>query len=317
MNSPDSLANIYGETKYTEILIASDEYQYVHNGQIIPAPEDAHAHLAALLTSISAQVKPHENEAHVECEGRNYRASRLPHRGDNNCWILRLLPPSIPEPHQLGFNEQLTEWIINQPHGMVLFSGPAAAGKTTSCSAFLAERLKKSRGLAVTVEDPPELDLTGSHGEGRCVQLDAGQLGGWDQACQRVLRYGALSSFMLGEIRTPESAMAALNSSLNGSLAMATIHSPGIAETVNRFLLVLRREMDEENARVNLADMLRGVIFQRLVQGADGNLRLNYQAVIAAGEDEDALKSAIRTKGPQGPARIKEIADRQSKSGAV
>lgn len=296
---------------YTEILLTHDEYSYIYNGQIIPAPENAIQHLVNLTAQLSAKVPPTENEACIECDDKSYRASRLPHRGDNDCWILRLLPTTIPTPQDLGFNAELSNWLSSQPHGLVLFSGPSAAGKTTSCSAFMAERLRLHKGFAVTVEDPPELQLDGSHGEGRCVQLDAERLGGWDAACARVLRYGALSSLMLGEIRTPETASAALSSSLNGTLVCATIHSPGISETISRFLLLACRIMDEEIARTLLSDVVRAIIFQRLVPGPNNTQRMRYDSVIASDEDGPALANAIRTKGVAGGSLMREISARQ------
>ncbi len=298
-------------TQYTEILIADNEYSYIHQGQIVDAPVNALPHLVNLFNKLTSSVSPDENEARIECDDKCYRASRLPHRGSSDCWILRLLPATIPSPERLGFSVELSRWVNTQPHGLVLFSGPSAAGKTTSCSAFLAARLRRHNGFAVTVEDPPELSLNGSHGEGRCVQLDAGRLGGWDAACARVLRYGALSSLMLGEIRTPETASAALSSSLNGTLVYATIHSPGISETISRFLLFACRTMDEEIARALLADVVRAVIFQRLVPGPDNSQRMRYDSVIATDEDGPALANAIRTKGASGRSLMREISTRQ------
>lgn len=111
---------------------------------------------------------------------------------------------------------------LRMPKGVILFTGPAGSGKTTTIYAALRYILASSGGTlnAVTVEDPVETLLPG------VVQTEVRPAAGLTFArCLRSLMRQDPEVVVVGEIRDQETADIAVEAGLTGHLVMSTIHS--------------------------------------------------------------------------------------------
>jgi general secretion pathway protein E len=185
------------------------------------------------------------------------RVSTLP-TGHGERAVLRLLDKegNRLDLAQLGMaNTLLTQFdhVINQPHGIVLVTGPTGSGKTTTLYAALA-RLNASTTNILTVEDPIEYDLIGVGQTQVNAKIDMS----FAKALRAILRQDP-DVIMIGEIRDLETAQIAVQASLTGHLVLATLHTNDSVAAVTRLL-------DMGIEPFLLSSSLLGVVAQRLVR---------------------------------------------------
>ena len=146
--------------------------------------------------------------------------------------------------------------LIDQPHGIILVTGPTGSGKTTTLYAALS-RLDATTRNMMTVEDPIEYDLDGV-GQ---TQVNAKIGMSFARALRAILRQDP-DVIMIGEIRDLETAEIAVQASLTGHLVLATLHTNSAAGAVTRLV-------DMGIEPYLLASTLSGVLAQRLVRKFD------------------------------------------------
>ena len=174
--------------------------------------------------------------------------------------------------------------VLNDPHGVLLVTGPTGSGKTTTLYAALAALNTPERKI-LTVEDPVEYRLPG------VSQTQVNPAIGLDFAA-------ALRSFlrqdpdvmMVGEIRDLETAQVAVQAALTGHLVLSTLHTNSAASAVTRLL-----DMGVEPFLIT--STLNGVLAQRLVRRLCPHCAEPYAAPPALRE---ALHIASQDEG-EGP----------------
>jgi general secretion pathway protein E len=185
------------------------------------------------------------------------RVSTLP-TGHGERAVLRLLDKEAGRLNleHLGMDAQMLpqfDGLINQPHGIVLVTGPTGSGKTTTLYAALS-RLNASTTNILTVEDPIEYDLIGVGQTQVNARIDMS----FAKALRAILRQDP-DVIMIGEIRDLETAQIAVQASLTGHLVLATLHTNDSAAAVTRLL-------DMGIEPFLLSSSLLGVLAQRLVR---------------------------------------------------
>ena len=143
--------------------------------------------------------------------------------------------------------------LIQQPHGIVLVTGPTGSGKTTTLYASLG-RIDTGTTNVLTVEDPVEYELPGI-GQ---TQVNAKIELTFAKALRAILRQDP-DVIMVGEIRDHETAQIAIQASLTGHLVLATVHTNDAPSSVTRLI-----DMGVEPFL--LSSSLLGVLAQRLVR---------------------------------------------------
>lgn len=165
------------------------------------------------------------------------RASTFPTvRGEKV--VLRLFDPQTRDVRiaQLGYPDAIRSELESQllrPAGVILLTGPAGSGKTTTIYAALAHILDASGGARniVTVEDPVERVLRG------VTQTQVHPPTGLTFArCLRSLMRQDPEVILVGEIRDRETAEIAIEAGLTGHLVISTIHSGTTAGVFTRLL---------------------------------------------------------------------------------
>ncbi|MBX3655592.1 MAG: Flp pilus assembly complex ATPase component TadA [Ramlibacter sp.] len=192
--------------------------------------------------------------------------------------------------------------LINQPHGIILVTGPTGSGKTTTLYAAL-QRLDATQSNIMTVEDPIEYEL---HGIGQ-TQVHAKIDLTFAKALRAILRQDP-DVIMIGEIRDYETAQIAIQASLTGHLVLATLHTNDAASAVTRLT-----DMGVEPFL--LSSSLLGVLAQRLVRklcthcqgaGCDACGQTGYQGRTGVFElllTNEAIRAQIHSQASEADIR--------------
>ncbi len=185
------------------------------------------------------------------------RVSTLP-TGHGERVVLRLLDKEAGrlDLARLGMSPQaLAQFrhLVEQPHGIILVTGPTGSGKTTTLYAALSE-VDTAVLNVMTVEDPIEYYLEGIGQTQVNARIDMT----FAKALRAILRQDP-DVVMIGEIRDLETAQIAIQSSLTGHLVLATLHTNDAASSVTRLI-----DMGIEPFLA--ASSLLGVVAQRLVR---------------------------------------------------
>ena len=158
--------------------------------------------------------------------------------------------------------------------GMLIVTGPAGSGKTTTVYALLRHIADTSPGLSiVTLEDPVERDLPG------ITQVEVTPFGErtYERALRSLLRQDP-QVLMLGEIRDPATASLAVQAALSGHRLICTLHAATPGGAVARLL-----EMGVEPYQITSS--LAGVLAQRLLRRLCSNAgKGTYRGRVPAAE---------------------------------
>jgi twitching motility protein PilT len=184
--------------------------------------------------------------------------------------VLRLIPDAIPDIESLNL-PPIVEEFAAATQGLILVTGPAGHGKSTTQAAMIHLINKGRRAHIITVEDPVEFvhPNLNSVVEQREVGLDTKS---FSEALKHVLRE-APDVILVGEMRDPESIACALTAAETGHLVIATLHTNDCVQAVDRIVDVFPSSQQGQ-IRTQLSMALVGVISQRLVPRTDGRGRI-------------------------------------------
>jgi twitching motility protein PilT len=227
------------------------------------------------------------------CEGIKYRGTVFQSLQET-VFVLRRFPEMVPGLESLNLPAQMVSRLVAPSlSGLLVISGEYANGKTTTASAILKSRLVTLGGVAMTIENPPEMPLEGRHGEGVCFQTWA-EKGEFATSCRMATRCNP-SMLFIGEIRDSETAMEAMRTALNGRLVICTTHADGVKTTLERLYALGTSISNSEDVANNLSSGLLGVIHQKLIRHGDVR-RLMVESLWVPGSDQASIRSMIKSR---------------------
>jgi len=202
------------------------------------------------------------------------------------------------------------ELFLRQTAGLLLLTGPAGSGKTTTIYACLRHLAERGGRHIITVEDPAEQIISG------VMQTEVNEARGLDfaKAARHLLRQDP-QVLVIGEIRDEETANIAVRAALTGHLVISTLHA-GSCKGVFERLLVLCPDHSAVAASVEL------VLNQRLVRrlchecsgsGCSNCLRNGYRGRLPLIESlrvNDALRRRVSARDLDGFAAQPSLSDR-------
>lgn len=165
------------------------------------------------------------------------------------------------------------------PRGMLLVTGSAGSGKSTTLAAMIEHINANGSGHILTIEDPIEF----LHRDKRCLinQREVGiDTESFAEALRSALRQDP-DVILVGEMRDFDTVSTAILAAETGHLVMSTLHTIDAAETVNRIISIFP-PYQQKQIRLQLASVLRGIISMRLVPQADGKGRMPAVEVMVA-----------------------------------
>ena len=265
---------------------------------VAAAPEDGEEvrHLREACRSYRQQ-HPDREDFPLRNGDVSYRASVL-RSVHETVFVLRRLSERITPIAELGIPPVFVDMMMKpRLSGLFVISGTFGQGKTTTASSLVVSRIARFGGVAITVEEPPEMPMEGRHGEGVCYQHWV-ERGGFAHACRQVARW-APSIIFLGEIRDAETALEALRASINGKLVVCTTHADNCAMAIERiFALASAEGASAEDVLSMIATGLTAVVNQKLDPAGAAGLRrqLTLDPLFVTADDALGARNIIRAR---------------------
>jgi twitching motility protein PilT len=198
-------------------------------------------------------------------DGVRYRVNLFQQRGSVGM-VLRLIPPEVPPFERLNLPQAVLD-LANNSRGVVLVTGATGSGKSTTLAAMIDYVNTQQAFHIVTIEDPIEYTFR----DKRSV-LNQREIGFDTMSFGRALRAALRQDpdvILVGEMRDFETCEIAMTAAETGHLVLSTLHTVDATETINRIVSMFPTHQQQQ-ARLTIASVLRGVISQRLLPRADG-----------------------------------------------
>ena len=180
--------------------------------------------------------------------------------------VIRVIRFGLPDPAKLGIPESVLSLSENKK-GLVLITGSAGTGKSTTLACMI-DRINRSRDChIITMEDP--IEYIHRHEKAIVTQREISiDTPGYLESLRSALRESP-DVILLGEMRDYDTISAALTAAETGVLLLSTLHTSSAANTINRILDVFPANQQKQ-VKIQLAQILKGVVCQQLVPSTDG-----------------------------------------------
>ncbi len=196
---------------------------------------------------------------------------------DSLAAAFRLLPLEIPTFEMLLMPE-IVHSLIERRQGLILVTGPTGSGKSTTQAAMIDYLNKTHPYHIITFEDP--IEYIHKH---KMAIVDQRQVGEDTTTFAEGLR-GVFREdpdvVLIGEMRDLETISSALTIAETGHLVLATLHTNDAPSAINRIVDSFTGPQQQQ-ARVQLASSLAGVIYQQLIPALGGGRVAGYEVLVA------------------------------------
>lgn len=242
--------------------------------------------------NIAERRLPQDGRIMLRVQGKelDLRVSTVP-TAHGESVVMRLLDREtvVFDFHRLGFTAEFLpafRKVLEQPHGILLVTGPTGSGKTTTLYTALSQ-LNTADVKIITVEDPVEYQIEGIN------QIQAKPQIGLDfaNALRSIVRQDP-DIIMIGEMRDLETARIAIQSALTGHLVLSTLHTNNAAGGITRLL-----DMGVEDYL--LTSTINGILAQRLVRRLEPTHAERYPA-----SPEEIERFDLRRLQPEGTIHL-------------
>ncbi len=196
---------------------------------------------------------------------------------------------AIKPPHLSELNAPpVVAQLCRKTSGLVLITGPAGQGKTTTMAAMVNQINQERHCRIITIEDP--IEYLHQNVNSVVIQREVGSdTKSFHGALVEVLRQDP-DVICIGEMRDRETIGTALTAAETGHLVMATLHTPDAPQCMNRIVDVFPGDQQDQ-IRLQLASTLEAVIGQQLLPRVDGLGRMLVAEIVVA---TTAVRSLIR-----------------------
>lgn len=261
--------DIHFDPQDNELLI-----RFRINGNLVEyttAPENVKANIITRIKilanmNITESLLPQIGAISFDVEGKstNMRVSSLPvSNGEKVVVHLSNYAKNIKSISKIGFNPNDVDEIkklLKEPQGIILITGTASSGKTTTMYSLIKEINNKSVNI-ISIEDPIKMKIEGVNQ----VQIAPEKGLTYKNLLRNVLLQDP-NIICISELVDDETARSALRASITGRLVLSTMHTKNAFTTIDTLL-----NMDVENYL--LGSNLVGIISQRLVKRLCPNCR--------------------------------------------
>jgi twitching motility protein PilT len=190
--------------------------------------------------------------------------------------VLRQIPTKIPSFDELHLPRVMPKF-CQLSRGLVLVCGVTGSGKSTTLAAMIENINTERAEHIVTIEDPIEFLYKDRKSIVSQRELGSDTIN-FSEALKHVLRQDP-DVILLGEMRDLETTSTAITAAQTGHLVLSTLHTTDAIQTINR-VVDLYPPHQQQQVRYQLADVLKGVICQRLLPKASGSGRIPATEVL-------------------------------------
>lgn len=196
-----------------------------------------------------------------------FRVSAYKQRGALSA-VIRIITFDLPDFKALGIPEYIIH-LGDSGKGMVLVTGPAGSGKSTTLACIIDQINKNQKKHIITLEDP--LEYLHRHSSSIVSQREINvDTESYVTALRAALRQSP-DVILLGEMRDYETINVAMTAAETGHLLLSTLHTIGAANTIDRIIDVFPASQQRQIA-VQLSMTLSAVVSQQLVPTIDGGV---------------------------------------------
>lgn len=220
-----------------------------------------------------------------------FRVSAFMQRGALSA-VIRIITFELPDYSELNIPQQIID-LGNNSSGMVLVTGPAGSGKSTTLACIIDSINKSQDKHIITLEDP--LEFLHRHNRSIVSQREISvDTDNYITALRASLRQSP-DVILLGEMRDFETISVAMTAAETGHLLFSSLHTIGAANTIDRIIDVFPANQQRQIA-VQLSMVLNAVVSQQLVPAVDGGVVPAFEIMTAT----PAIRNMIRdNKVPQ------------------
>ncbi|MFQ5844018.1 MAG: type IV pilus twitching motility protein PilT [Planctomycetota bacterium] len=226
----------------------------------------------AFARALLEQVLPEKMLRKFEAEGEadtsyeiegigRFRANVFLQRG-RLCLVFRHVLAQVPDFKQLNLPVKQIQELASLQRGLVLVTGMAGSGKTTTLAAMLEFMNHHFQRHIVAIEDPIEYVFTD-----RKSMINQREVGfdtrDFNTALRQVVRQTP-DVILIGEMRDQETVAGALSAAETGHLVLSSLHTVNAVQTVERILSFFPAHQHEQ-IRLELSLTLEGILSQRLL----------------------------------------------------
>lgn len=232
-----------------------------------------------------------------------YRGNCFIQRGNVGA-VFRLIPLRIRTMEDLDL-PGVCRYFADRPRGLVLVTGPAGCGKSTTQAAMIDYINENYACHIVTVEDPVEF----VHQDKKAM-INQRELGSDTLSFANALKYVLRQDpdvILVGEMRDLETIQLAIRASETGHLVLGTLHTTDAVQTVDRCIDIFPTHQQQQ-IRMQLSVNLLGVVSQILVKRRDLDGRVAaFETLVAI----PAVRSSVRERKTHQIASVIQTGSRQ------
>lgn len=193
-----------------------------------------------------------------------FRVSTYKQRG-SLASVIRVISFQLPDPGELHIPDSIIR-LGEYTKGLVLVTGPAGSGKSTTLACIIDQINKNTEGHIITLEDP--LEFLHRHKKSIVSQREIdSDTRSYVSALRAALRQ-APDVILLGEMRDYETIDIAMTAAETGHLVISTLHTIGASSTIDRIIDVFPPDQQRQ-VTVQLASVLQAVASQQLLPATD------------------------------------------------
>ena len=192
--------------------------------------------------------------------------------------VFRLIPNTILTLDQLGMPAVVTEF-CKIPKGLVLVTGPTGSGKSTTLAAMVDLINRERKEHVITLEDPVEF----VH-RSQLSLVNQREVGSHTMSFAAAIRAALREDpdiILVGEMRDHETVSLALEAANTGHLVLATLHTSTAVSTIERIVGLFPPE-EQSRIQVTLADVVRGIVAQNLLQRIGGGRVAAFEILVSS-----------------------------------
>ena len=245
------------------------------NKQLVPVgnTELSPEHVRKALQAVMGQRRYQQfcqsmesNYAFEHDEAGRFRVSAFFQKGAPGM-VIRRIHTHVPTPEEVGLPDVLGKLILRE-RGLILLTGAAGSGKSSSMAALVNHRNIHGKGHIFTIEDPIEF----IHTHNGCIvtQREVGlDTHSYEEGLANALRQ-APNLVVIGEIRSPQVMKHTLDFVETGHFCIATMHANNAYQAFERILHFFPVEQHPE-ILLDLSLSVRAIVGQQLIPSKDGN----------------------------------------------
>ena len=200
--------------------------------------------------------------------------------------VIRVIPFTLPNPADYHIPDDVMACADFQK-GLVLVTGPAGAGKSTTLACIIDKLNHERSGHIITMEDPIEY----VHKHGSCIVTQREvptDIATYGEALRSAMRESP-DVILLGEMRDYETIGTAVTAAEMAQLLFSTLHTTGAAGTVDRIIDAFPASQQRQ-IRMQLSMVLDAIVSQQLVPTVDGEVVPAFEIMVT----NTAIRNLIR-----------------------